>query len=648
METELVHDLLDRFGFFIATSEEFPKTAAAQVAETMNKIRRERRDSNFGRKTINIVLTGGKTMPEFIDYLTKIIDKDLWKEIHVYQLCEYRQAGPEDDSSIAYFINRHLPQSLPEENRHFINGLAPDPEYIAKLERAGGADVVVLGIGGNGRIGLNEPSDEFDNKSGDLREVKLGHTGSRDIIDKNITGAGYTMRLSDIMKCRNILLLAEGENKADIVKRALFGPATPQIPASILQSTKHLKVVFDINAMEGISPNFFAHYKKAVRAISRLEERSRDLFEDSPTPQHELNRDGIILRANSSEAKMLGYSSPDDLLGIHVWDLIHPDDVTAAKERVAAKFAKRLDVLPEVEARYITRDGRIIWVLIKDRQTGTGNEIPTLQSTLTDITRYKSAAAELEEFRTRAKSKVERENLEGGAGRVAALLVNILLAQNAAEKNDRIILALDGKLGHTDEIRILINKYVLDALASAGSGNEDLKKVFENLILIDGEAGALSKRIGSILESSRAKGRQEIKKENVVIITADSNLELFRSFENTALITAIDDSELRAEPDDGKLNYYPMLELIFFSVARMVISAEGGLSEHKDNLWEWYKSIPNIDNLDRRYFEEMAYEPGGASLKRTILLKLVPRARRFDKNELKDMYEHIREFITKA
>ncbi|MEI6863341.1 MAG: PAS domain S-box protein, partial [Candidatus Omnitrophota bacterium] len=428
-ETEMVHDLLPRLGFFIATSEEFPKIAAVQVAEVINKTRAQRKQSQDERKEINVVLTGGKTMPEFLDYLTKIIDRELWKDIHIYQLCEYRFLPPEDNRSIAYFINQHLPQSLPEANRHFINGMNPDPDYVAKLEKAGGADVVVLGIGSNGRIGFNEPSDQFDQDSGSLA---LRRVVSQPSIGPYIMRDGYTMRLSDILKW-NVILLAEGKNKADIIKKSLFGPITPQIPASRLQNKKRLKVVLDIGAMNIMSPNFFVSYKKAIRSVSRLEERSRELFEESPTPQHEINRDGIIIHANKAEAKMLGYDSPEDLLGMHVWDLIYIADVDKARARILSKFTKSLNDLPEVEARYMTRDGRIIWVLIKDHQVGIEDEIETIQSTLTDITRYKVMEEELTAMKDRFKdTTLINGELSGGgdgfvlmAGTVVSLMKKI-------------------------------------------------------------------------------------------------------------------------------------------------------------------------------------------------------------------------------
>lgn len=649
-EAELIHDMLDRIGFIIAPSEEFSRTAATQIVEAIGRIRTERSRDKNARKTINIVLTGGDTMPGFLGYLARIMDKDTLRNIHIYQLCEYDGFAPDYEHSIASFIDRHIPQLIPKENRHYINGMRPDNSYMQKLEQAGGADITILGIGVNGRLGFIEPADVFDGASGSLAVTRFN--GSAAYLTGPVAAhAGHTMRISDILGCRNIFLLAKGVSKADIIKRALFGEITARIPASALQRTRHIRVVLDMGIMDKLSPKYKERYKKRIaRKLTELETRSRDLFDDSPTPQHEMDRDCIILRANMAEAKMLGYDSPEDIIGHHITDFIHPEDVDRAKERIAKKLATTGGRLEPAEARYLTKDGQVINVLIRDHRiiSPDGEMVIGMQSTLTDITRYKLMERELAELKGLNISDSPRQKIEDNARRIAALLVNALLAQDAAHKKEKIVLALDGKLGHIDEIRALINKYVVEALSMAGAGRGDLKKVFENLVLIDGEAGLLSQRLISIIDSSKADGRQKIKKENIVIVTADSDRDLFKEFESASFITSVDDSGLKAEEaDDGKLNYYPMLELIFFSVARMVISSQDISGQKKDDLWQWYKSIPNIEDLDRTRFEGLVYDQDGA-LKRTILLKLIPRAGRFDKDELRVIYERIREFITKA
>ena len=91
-----------------------------------------------------------------------------------------------------------------------------------------------------------------------------------------------------------------------------------------------------------------------------------------------------------------------------------------------------------------------------------------------------------------------------------------------------------------------------------------------------------------------------------------------------------------------------MIELIFFSIARMVISGRESPGNYKDNLWRWYKDIPNIENLERKYFENVVYDNDGSIFRKTVILKLIPHTRQFGPGELKTAYEHIREFITKA
>lgn len=652
-EIELVHDLLERIGFFITLTEELPRASATEVASTMIKIRAERKRNNDPRKTINIVFTGGKVMPQFLNYLGKILGKDIWADIHVYQLCEYEFYSPDHTESIAYFINKHLPEALPPANRHLMNGLNMDPGYMKKLDNSGGIDIVVLGIGENGRIGFNEPTNLLDDISGKLKTVQVGNVGVY-TGQPRPRGIGYTMGLTDIMKAKNIFLLAEGKSKSKIIKRSLFEPASPMVPASILQEARNLKVILDIDAMGEVTPTYQISFKKMVGRLTKAEMRSRDLFENSPAAQHEINRSGMIILSNAAEARMLGYDS-GELVGKYISDIIHPDNRKRAEERIKEKFAKRQENLPEVEARYVTKTGETIWVRINDTQIVDDNgNVTAIQSTLMNITRFKEMEAELISLKAAPitgngsyKKFDSVAEVERSARHAVSLLANILMSKSVKLKDEKIILALDGSLGPTDDIRGLINKYVIEALSSGSPADGDLEKVFRNLVIVDGDVSAIPIRLNSIIEHSAGKDKGAITKENIVIMTTESNIEYFKDFEGQSLITAVNDADLKTDPG-AELNYYPIVELIFFSIARMAISGREDIGGHKEDLWEWYRNIPNIDNIEKGNFEKMIYENDGASLRKTILLKLVPHAVRIDKNEMRNLYERIREFITKA
>ena len=101
----------------------------------------------------------------------------------------------------------------------------------------GGIDVQVLGMGHNGHIGFNEPGHAFELETHvvDLTERTI-EANARFFASKDeVPKRAITMGIKSIMQARQILVVVSGEDKADIVQKAFFGPVVPQVPASILQ-----------------------------------------------------------------------------------------------------------------------------------------------------------------------------------------------------------------------------------------------------------------------------------------------------------------------------------------------------------------------------------------------------------------------------
>ena len=119
--------------------------------------------------------------------------------------------------------------------------------YNGIIEKLGGIDMQLLGIGLNGHIGFNEPGESFEKmthcveltqstKDANQRLFKLG---------EKVPEKAFTMGIKSIMQSKHILLIASGANKAEIVKEAFFGPVTPKVPASILQLHNHVTVIVE-------------------------------------------------------------------------------------------------------------------------------------------------------------------------------------------------------------------------------------------------------------------------------------------------------------------------------------------------------------------------------------------------------------------
>lgn len=180
-----------------------------------------------------------------------------FKDVETFNLDEYAGLDPEHEQSYRYFMNEHLFNhvDIDKAKTHVPAGNAEDAEkmcadYEAAIDAIGGVDLQLLGLGHNGHIGFNEPCDEFPAATHhvELTESTI-NANSRlfNSIDEVPTSA-YTMGIGTIMKAKKVLLLASGEDKAEIVAKAFQGEVTPQVPASILQSHPDCTIVLDAAA----------------------------------------------------------------------------------------------------------------------------------------------------------------------------------------------------------------------------------------------------------------------------------------------------------------------------------------------------------------------------------------------------------------
>ena len=184
-----------------------------------------------------------------------------FSQVHTVNLDEYLGLAPTHDQSYRYFMQANLFDhvNVPPENTNVPNGLAPDPEaecarYNQVIAGLGGIDVQVLGMGHNGHIGFNEPEEAFELETHvvDLTDNTIDANArffaSRDEVPRQ----AITMGIKSIMQARQILVVVSGEDKADIVQRAFFGPVEPQVPASILQMHPNVVLCGDRAALSRI------------------------------------------------------------------------------------------------------------------------------------------------------------------------------------------------------------------------------------------------------------------------------------------------------------------------------------------------------------------------------------------------------------
>ena len=169
-------------------------------------------------------------------------------------LDEYRGLEKSNDQSYDYFMKANLFNhiNINFDNLNIPNGENPDADaeckrYEEVVKALGGQDLQLLGMGHNGHIGFNEPADEFVKETHcvDLQESTIqANTRFFEKVEDVPTQA-YTMGINTIMQAKMILVIVSGADKAEIVKKAFFGPVTPQVPASILQMHPNVVVVVD-------------------------------------------------------------------------------------------------------------------------------------------------------------------------------------------------------------------------------------------------------------------------------------------------------------------------------------------------------------------------------------------------------------------
>lgn len=173
-----------------------------------------------------------------------------------FNLDEYVGLPATHSQSYRYFMEHNLFShvDLPAERTHVPSGLdvsdAALAGYDAAIEAAGGIDLQLLGLGGNGHIGFNEPGTPFGLGT---HVVELTARTRQDnarffaSLDEVPTHAA-TMGVKTVMHARAILLLAFGSAKAEAVRAALTGPVTEDVPASVLQLHPDVTVFCDEEA----------------------------------------------------------------------------------------------------------------------------------------------------------------------------------------------------------------------------------------------------------------------------------------------------------------------------------------------------------------------------------------------------------------
>ncbi len=233
----------ERVPVFVAEShEEIAHTLAGRIAEIV----RER--ASAGERAVLGLATGSTPLGVYRELIRLHRDEGLdLSNVVTFNLDEYFPMEPESLQSYHRFMHESLFDhvNVPPENIHIPRGdLGEDEtealcdEYERAIEEAGGIDFQLLGIGRSGHVGFNEPG---AGRSSRTRLVFLDSLTRKDAAadffgEQNVPSRAVTMGIGTILEAREIALLATGEHKAPIVKRAVEGPVHSDVPATYLQN----------------------------------------------------------------------------------------------------------------------------------------------------------------------------------------------------------------------------------------------------------------------------------------------------------------------------------------------------------------------------------------------------------------------------
>ncbi|MBK6265451.1 glucosamine-6-phosphate deaminase [Marivirga sp. S37H4] len=232
--------------------------ASVQIAARIAKIIRKKQKK--GENAVLGLATGATPVIMYAELVRLHKEEGLsFKNVITFNLDEYYPMQPDSAQSYVYFMNEQLFNhvDIKKENIHIPDGTLKKEEiidfclnYEKKIEAAGGLDLQVLGIGRTGHIGFNEPGSAPNSGT---RLVTLDdltrRDASRDFGGKeNVPTKAITMGIGTIFKAREIVLMAWSKKKAPIVRKAVEGEISGDVPATYLQLSEHVEFILDTSA----------------------------------------------------------------------------------------------------------------------------------------------------------------------------------------------------------------------------------------------------------------------------------------------------------------------------------------------------------------------------------------------------------------
>ena len=223
-----------------------PSVEVHPAADWADAVAGELTDRLRAKPRLRLCLPTGETPSPLYAALSRSTDADLWSQATVVVLDDYVGLAPDDRASAGPRLRRELIDRVRPAAFIEVDHSGDLEAAVRRLDDAAqGLDLAIVGLGLNGHIGFNEPGSTADSPT---RLVDLEPRSREAAKGYGATGAperGITIGLARLREAGELWLLVTGERKAEILRAALEGPATPEVPASYLRRHPSLRVMAD-------------------------------------------------------------------------------------------------------------------------------------------------------------------------------------------------------------------------------------------------------------------------------------------------------------------------------------------------------------------------------------------------------------------
>lgn len=235
--------------YIVENYEAVSKRAAGIIIEQLTK----KPNSVLG------LATGSSPIGTYKKLIASYNNKEIsFRNVSSYNLDEYCGLSKTHPQSYHYFMNANLFKhiDIDPKNVHLPSGEGSESDYLQNakayndLVNAAEIDIQILGIGGNGHIGFNEPGTPFEQETFVVELTEKTRLDNKRFFQslEEVPTHAITMGIKNIMKAKQILLLISGESKIEALSTLLNKPVSPDFPASILHLHPNVIVICDKEA----------------------------------------------------------------------------------------------------------------------------------------------------------------------------------------------------------------------------------------------------------------------------------------------------------------------------------------------------------------------------------------------------------------